>query len=404
MTTLLNIKASRMPRNMLAASYRRNATGFSLIEVLLAIFILGVGVISIAALFPAGIAQQRASADEIIGPTVANNALSLLRTKLRPDDFGNFEQFGVSAPRYTIAGDFTWIRPGFIFADDGSTPNLNESGAIDVFSAGADVVASEFFPAPFGGSYPGSAPALEGIPFNRGLYGSAPRILISQTERYYPAVTQNGTGDVARPQYVWDCMFRKFQGKVLVAIFVYRVTQPGGGNAPYVVSANPSDNSVPPLPIALDLTSGTIQSNNCANGPWNPGGPDRNMLTDDDTGTPNQKNAIVTGMPGGVPYNPDDQSLSWQEPRQWILDQNNNIHRVLGVSRDDPADPQSVELVRAAPGMPDLDVSVTRTGAFFIDPANGDCVSDIWYLPVSINDANGEQLTLTPVYVTVKEL
>src|SRR4030095_6691224 len=55
---------------------------FSLIEVLLAIFILGVGVISIAALFPAGIAQQRASVDDIIGPTVANNALSLLRTKL----------------------------------------------------------------------------------------------------------------------------------------------------------------------------------------------------------------------------------------------------------------------------------------------------------------------------------
>ena len=38
-----------------AASRRR---GFSLIEVLLAVFILGIGVISIAALFPAGIAQQ----------------------------------------------------------------------------------------------------------------------------------------------------------------------------------------------------------------------------------------------------------------------------------------------------------------------------------------------------------
>lgn len=366
--------------------------GFSLIEVLIAIFILGVGVISIAALFPAGIAQQRASVDDIFGQTVANNALSLLRTKLKPEDFGTFEQFGVNAPRYTVAGDFTWIRPGFIFNDDGSTPNLNERGAINIFSGGT-TDASEF-----AGGYAGSSPTLTGIPFNRSTNGSgAPRILISQTERYYPSVTQNGTGDLQRPQYVWDCMFRKFQGKVLVAIFVYRVTQPGGGNAPYFVAPNVSNPTVPPLPIALNLTNGAIQSNNCGDGPWHPGGIDNLIATLAD-------NSTVIGMPGGVAYNPDDEALSWQEARQWILDQNNNIHRVLSVSRNTAADPQEIELVRAAPAMPDLDPSPLRTGAYYIDPVNGNSVSDIWFIPVTTRDIDGNLLTLTPVYATVKEL
>ncbi|MBT4530807.1 MAG: prepilin-type N-terminal cleavage/methylation domain-containing protein, partial [Phycisphaerae bacterium] len=56
---------------------RRVHRGFSLIELLLAIFILGIGVISIATLFPAGIAQQLKTTDDVIGPIVARNALSI---------------------------------------------------------------------------------------------------------------------------------------------------------------------------------------------------------------------------------------------------------------------------------------------------------------------------------------
>ena len=364
---------------------------FSLIEVLLAIFILGVGVISIAALFPAGIAQQRASVDDIIGPTVANNALSLLRMKLRPEDFGTYEQFNEKAPRATIRGDFTWMRPAFIFDDDPGTPNLDERGAIDIFSGYQSVLGGAGYATEFSAGYASSNPTLYGIPFNRAFNGTgAPRILISQNERYYPSATQNGTAEVGRPQYVWDCMFRKFQGKVLVAIFVYRVTQPGGGNAAYVVAPNPGNTDVPPVPIWLDLTLPAVQASNCADGPWHPGGLDSDITTLDD-------NPLIAGMPGGVAYNPDDQALSWQEPRQWILDQNNNIHRVLGVERDALAADQEVELVRATPGMPSL-------GVYYINTTTGDAVSDIWYMPVAIRDVNGSLLNLTPVYVTVKEL
>ena len=53
--------------------------GFSLIELLLAIFILGIGVISIATLFPAGIAQQQKTSQDILGPIIARNAMTILR-------------------------------------------------------------------------------------------------------------------------------------------------------------------------------------------------------------------------------------------------------------------------------------------------------------------------------------
>ncbi len=56
--------------------------GFSLAEMIIAIFILGIGVISVVSLFPMGLTQQRRSTDAILGPTIANNALEVLRSKL----------------------------------------------------------------------------------------------------------------------------------------------------------------------------------------------------------------------------------------------------------------------------------------------------------------------------------
>ena len=49
---------------------------FSLIELLLSVFILAIGIISVSALFPAGIAQQQQTADDQLGPVVAEQALA----------------------------------------------------------------------------------------------------------------------------------------------------------------------------------------------------------------------------------------------------------------------------------------------------------------------------------------
>ena len=160
--------------------------GFSLVEVLLAIFILGIGVIAVAALFPAGIAQQRRSVDDIMGPIVANNALAILRLKLQPEDFGTFEEFAVagpiSAPMPTIEGDWPWMRPGVATDDD--TTGLgsafsDERGWYDIFSASV-MMPPLHSTSEFGGntytdpSPPGNPSTLSGIPYNTQLFGLPP--------------------------------------------------------------------------------------------------------------------------------------------------------------------------------------------------------------------------------------
>ena len=119
-----------------AARARR---GFSLVELLLAVFILAIGIISVAAIFPAGIAQQVQTKDAIYGPIVAEQAVGVLRSKLDQEDFGTFEQFGlVAGDRYqvsansgardpeilsdaqgTIPGDWGWMRPSFLLPSAG---------------------------------------------------------------------------------------------------------------------------------------------------------------------------------------------------------------------------------------------------------------------------------------------
>jgi hypothetical protein len=43
---------------------------------------------------------------------------------------------------------------------------------------------------------------------------------------------------------------------------------------------------------------------------------------------------FVPGTDNPADYDIFDTRQSWQEPRQWLLDQNNNVHRVVGVDRD----------------------------------------------------------------------
>ena len=108
---------------------RKAHRGFSLIELLLAIFILGIGIISIATLFPAGISQQQKTTDDILGPIVARNALTLIRSRIEQEDFGgaeDFEQFWSPAkcgfaitqqevnPWPTICGDSLMRRPRYL--------------------------------------------------------------------------------------------------------------------------------------------------------------------------------------------------------------------------------------------------------------------------------------------------
>ena len=342
--------------------------GFSLIELLLAIFILSIGVIAVAALLPAGIYQQRQAVDDVIGPVVANNAMAMLRSRLTPDDFG---LDGLFDPR---SGDWPWRRPGFVTRDPVNDVTV---GSIFIFT-------NSLF-APFATEPPGNR-----IPHNVERYGVefGPAVMITQEERYFPV-----SGRELAPTYMWECMFRRHEGRVQVAIFVYRVIDSSGGVQPYRVAENLSFPDLAPLPISVNLTLGGLTG-------WNSYGvnPDR----------PEDVTFVADTEVGSV-FDPADDSFAWQLPGQWILDQHGGVHRVVSGRRQDEDGP--VELRQPVPPR----LSPNRGGTSFFDPSaihnpadptigpdfiNEGVVSRIWFLPEY--DSQGRRLV--PIYVTVQEL
>src|SRR2546428_3654731 len=62
------------------------AAGFSFIEVLFAVMILGVGFIMTAAIFPVAIQQAKTSSDETVSTAVAWNAFNLIQETLGDEE------------------------------------------------------------------------------------------------------------------------------------------------------------------------------------------------------------------------------------------------------------------------------------------------------------------------------
>ena len=426
-----------------------NRRAFSLVELIIAIFILGIGMISIAALFPAGIKQQEIAEDDVYGPLVAKHAMELLRTRLKQEDFGSFEEFSgksgfnevtvcdpvplnallsqyVSDKAYTptIPKDWIWKRPGFIAVDDPSTTGCDEVGMYDIFSyyltrkmiGVPRSTTPNLLPPSFTtdkllsditiGSTIGNR--LYGIPYNRAIYdqqnnvaksnyawifadksvpisGAAPTastntgnalrepaVFITQRERYWP-MPANAVGVTPTPKYVWDCMFRRFNGRILVGMFVYRVLPANGlrgGNyadnnnqtmgTPYVSAQLNSaidptfqdliTNSLlkyPPIPqwVSSRSTMKNLVLNegdsagNGINDPnstkWGAGGLDGIVGSTKDSWKqlygPNRDDC---GVPGTGPKTSDPPKAlnyfeTWQQPGQWMIDQYNNVHHVI---------------------------------------------------------------------------
>lgn len=486
--------------------------GFSLVELILAIFILGIGMISVAALFPAGIVQQQYAEDEVYGPIVAKHAISLLRSRLSQDDFGTFEEFtpvsftgvvrdpvpltrdSLREGPATIAGDWTWKRPGMCVADNPATVGTDEAGMYDVFSHiltaqrvgnhptngskmrgpfGAASYGRQLSDLPNGVGYVSSATdGLFGIPYNRAKYdllrdvrspnfswtfggrpagGMPPKvgdtgnpanalvepgIFVTQRERYWPQ-PMDGVGRVNPPAYVWDCMFRRFGGKVQVAIFVYRVSKlnasPNAAGTPYVVT---------PVDAGADPDFGATLANRPAIPAWvssrvgGPGNLRRTAGIGSGTawgsggldGKPASGGTSVnaalfgpglddTGVPGTGPVASSDDSAAlglgysdqWQTTGQWLVDFYANVLRVSG-GRATKAD-GPVMLSKPVPLQPysealfDVDNADESSagGVLAIPGSGGDApngIQDLWFVPRW--DAAGNEFI--PVYAVVEDL
>ena len=476
---------------------------FSLVELIIAILILGIGMISIAALFPAGIKQQEIAEDDVYGPLVARHAMELLRTRLKQEDFGCFEDFssdtntvrdpvplqsitnvGPFAVASTIAKDWIWKRPGFVTADDGSSKGCDEAGMYDIFSyyGTRRNTSRSYSPAtePFMISSATLSDVsiastgnhrLYGIPYNRRIYdeqfnvtkpnyawtyaqngipasgsipngnnlsGNAlrePAVFITQRERYWP-MPSNAVGVTPTPKYVWDCMFRRFNGRILVGMFVYRVipanglrggtfeddpnTGDPGPRTPYVSAAvtgamNSNATTYPPIPqwVTSRTNQPTLSATN-----WGAGGLDFNVgptsSSNSSNYSPFRDDCAVPGT-GPSPTDPPTAltySETWQLPGQWMIDQYNNVHHVIEGRRTHDDGP--VILAKPVPRQPysnslfdstnRITTSATQGGAKLATPGSGGDalygIQDLWFVPTY--DANGNQII--PVFACVEEL
>jgi len=438
-----------------------NRRAFSLIELLLAIFILGLGMMSIAALFPAGIVLQQRAEDELNGPLVAQHAMGVLRSRLSPDDFGSWwdclrlqaqlhdgqtpgaGQTLLSETRGTLAGastlqlaawlrlsDWPWLRPSVVVND---TTGMNQVGAIDIFNATGwaspgSTVGEHTSDAShnwrrflsFDPEDDGQAPI--GIPFDPQsniVDGDLvpPRVLITPAERSWPPADGSGR----RPKYFWDCVFRKVGDRVQVAVFVYRARAAVMASPPYRPGMTVLDSGAGQAPAIpwrqeLQLTSGMVQ--------WQPG-----------EGTSADPLPIYITSPD---INAHDRA--WMQSGQWIMDQLGTVHRVAS-GRDRNNSVNNVVLTAPVPGPlvgamldrndVDGDGSIDDVALFTASTAlpprtyvamNRDdfkggvlrhntfihqymkSVDNIFYMPSELTDASGAVYYIEPVYIVVEDL
>lgn len=435
---------------------------FSLIEVLMSIFILGIGVIAIASLLPAGIKQQQNSKNDAYGPVVADSALATLRSHFSASDFGGDDQISdqdaqnrstvLNFFQYLPTGDFEWTRPSWWYGDasDNASPLIPpvlRRGAVHPFvgplglpshdtfwtEGAADGFGRNFTGFPVGGVL-GSVNMLgnpdvfprfqQSSPFNGfppGVVGLFPdqanqfdpsieidlHYFLSREERSWPQGSDS-------PEYYWDCAFQRTNGTIQVAIFVYRSTEPDGQrliDRPTDIlstGGNTTLDGSPQRPHAVHLQQ-----------PWIPG--QRVLRVEDNEPSPFD----TTGA--GDSY----LDRQWQAGGQWILDEHGNVHRVLR-GRNTASELQ-IELFEPVPAIPrsapyappywDDDPDYVLLG----DPSDPDrpllpnlppeligpndpsneelrywyhTIDRIWFVPVT--DRSGRRIE--PVYVTVREL
>ncbi len=77
--TIMNTRHQQARGGWTATGRARRAGGFSLVEVLIAIFVLALGLLGLAAVFPAVVRQQRAASDAVQGISMQRSIEELLR-------------------------------------------------------------------------------------------------------------------------------------------------------------------------------------------------------------------------------------------------------------------------------------------------------------------------------------
>jgi len=240
---------------------KNTSHGFTLIEVLIAILVLGIGMLGLGAIFPAVIAEQRDSFEVIEGANAASVAEALISNRefidfaLLSEDFGRKNE--LAGERYA----YEWVVPAF----GASFPNPSGTAWTSPVPSFVDLtgIATEFA---------GSETGLWSFNSNGSTINTT--IAIADTNRHLAQIPvsarvfpQPYSGK--DPKYVWDIALRREPSgdRLQAAIFVRRIDARirvpkelslsdmlTGGR--FQSPANlPGD---PVLPVALDRNNGRI--------------------------------------------------------------------------------------------------------------------------------------------------
>ena len=333
--------------------------GFSLVEVLLAVFILGIGILSISVLFPAGIELQRQGKDAINGPLVAQQAIQTIRSKVSENDFGDLIQMatflGANIDQWEndeltetiipsegrLPGDWSWRRPSLINLNNLSN---NQTGTIRLFTDDQDLSYIKDIPLNFNRNI--------SIPWNTDL-GDCPEIDIAQGERCWPlANSETAPNELGSSEYFWDCLFTRKKGRVYVAVFVYRVNRLKDLGGAYAVLPNNEGSLWMPTLHELDS-------------PWN--SPELASTSFSMAATSSRAAKVVS-----VSGDPTISLNTWQRPDQRLVDQSARSHLVSVGKRSLNQIPSIIELKNAPKPLFDI-----RTGA-----RQDDVVKSFWFVPM----------------------
>lgn len=220
----------------------RIAAGFSLLEVLVAIVVLGLGLLGLGAVFPVVIAQQRESVAIVEGISVASMAENILTTSNEIIDFSRWfdpnNRFGYEGPATTDEITYEWVVAPF-------TPYAGYE-QVPGFEGFAGTTDGRWYVELSNTLSPLNDPAND-INTSTGLAS-----VLTVHDRLIP---QPYSGK--DPKYVWDIVARREPGtrRPQLAIFIRRVDQrirvPSNQSLSDMLIVGGPDTNRPVLPVGL---------------------------------------------------------------------------------------------------------------------------------------------------------
>ncbi|MFK7760284.1 MAG: prepilin-type N-terminal cleavage/methylation domain-containing protein [Phycisphaerales bacterium] len=236
---------TQSPAYQSSRSTRSSSSGFTLVEVLIAILILALGLLGLGAVFPVVINQQREAIATVEGESVASMAETILKRSSEIVDFS------------------PWFDPASNFGKEAASDTFfTYEWVVEPFPPYSGYAQRPGFAGGFSGSLDGFWYVnLEGVSNPPSTEADLNKAL-SVTDRLYP---QPYSG--SDPKYVWDIVARRQPGtnRPQLAVFIrnidpnIRVSQGKSLSDALVIGVDGAD---PVLPVALDPATGRPVADN----------------------------------------------------------------------------------------------------------------------------------------------